>query len=180
MEQRKRPRRPSAERRLPRIDQVEARAGRVWNERKRSGSDQGEGPAAGRWAKDSKRIGDRAEQVVLKHLKDTLSGAAKKSLDWPASRGESPGWDIQYRDSRGREVAVEVKGTTTPSFSNVEVTGNEWQAACRLGRRFCLYLVARCLSKEPVIERVPNPKQMYRKGKIILQPTSFRLELLRR
>lgn len=178
--QRKRPKRPGAKRRLPRIDRVEPHVGAVWNQRKRNGSGQGRSSAARRWSKDSKRIGDRAEEVVFKHLRHTLSGATKRSLDWPASRGESPGWDIKYKDSRGREVAVEVKGTEARRFSNIEISGNEWEAACRLGPRFCLYLVARCLSREPVIERIPNPKQMQRNGNILLQPTSFRLELLRR
>jgi len=180
VERRKRPKRPGANRRLPRIDLVKPRFDPVWNERKQNGNGQGGSPAPRRWSKDLKRIGDRAEEVVFKHLKDTLSGRAKKNLHWRARSGEVPGWDIDYKDANGRKVAVEVQGTGGSSFSNIEITGKEWEAACRLGRQFCLYLVARCRSKEPVIEVLRNLKQMHCNRKILLQPTSFRLELLRR
>jgi len=163
-------------RRLPPIGQIIPQIGRVWfvpkgNRKNKSGS-----PTMKRWSKDSKRIGHRAEQVVFNHLKNTLHGNAKKSLDWPASRRESPGWDIEYKEN-GCEVKVEVKGASASRLFNFEITGNEWEAARRAGQRFWLYLVANCRTKNPVIERIQGPMRMHTKGSIILRPTSFRAEL---
>ena len=47
------------------------------------------------------------------------------------------GWDIEYK-SGGQIIGVEVKATTGSSFSSVELTANEWQAAQRLRQRYRL------------------------------------------
>jgi hypothetical protein len=122
---------------------------------------------------DSKVVGDRAEAVVLSYLRATLPEGQAETVRWVAAAGEKPGWDLEYAGPDGGLIAVEVKGTTGSSFVTFELTRNEWSAAERLGQRYRLALVARCMGAEPVVEFVDDVASMARKGTIRVEPASY-------
>jgi len=122
-------------------------------------------------------VGRRAEEIVIKLLQETLQEEEKRSIRWTSALGKTPGWDIDYIDSDGRIIGIEVKGTTGTSFPNVEITCNEWDAACELQDRFWLYLVTKCFSASPRVQRMQNPAKMKENGDIIVSPVLWKLEL---
>jgi len=113
--------------------------------------------APSRRSRFAKAVGQRAERVVLQFLRQQLDKAEADTLRWVAVQGETPGWDLEYVDSTDRLVAVEVKGTQGPRFLSIDLTKNEWDAACALRDQYWLYLVASCISMEPRIEPVRDP-----------------------
>jgi len=121
-------------------------------------------------------VGRRAEEIVIKLLQETLSEDERKSIRWISRMGETPGWDIDYIDSDGQIIGIEVKGTTGKSFPNVEITCNEWDAAFELQDRYWLYLVTSCFSGTPKVQRINNPSELNNKGEIKVTPLLWKLE----
>jgi hypothetical protein len=124
-----------------------------------------------RRSSQAKIVGDKAEELVLEHLRQTLTPNERKSLRWIADEGQYPGWDIQYESDAHGDVYIEVKGTTGKVFATVEVTANEWIAAEREQDRYWLYLVAGCLSAKPVIEPIQNPASLAKAGQLEVWPS---------
>lgn len=122
----------------------------------------------GGWRRrDSLVVGHRAEAVVKRALE-----ARGFLVDWPASRGETPGWDLSYRDGTDA-VYVEVKGTTGPRFAAVEITANEWIAAQRHREQFHLYLVTECIQANPKLQVIVDPWGVADRGSLDVQPASW-------
>jgi hypothetical protein len=82
-----------------------------------------------------------------------------------AADGETPGWDIQYRDADGELNAVEVKGASGSAFPNFELTQGEFNAARRFGRLYSVYLVADCFSSDPKVQRIHDPAALLQAGR---------------
>lgn len=122
--------------------------------------------------------GMRGEEIVVKYLSDKLMPTERQRIRWVSILGEKPGWDIEYVDSHNRLIAIEVKGTTGKSFPNVEITGNEWEAANRLKDRYWIYLVSDCCSKNPRIQRIQNPFNLKESGKLQVTPMLWRVEFI--
>lgn len=108
-----------------------------------------------RYNRSAKLVGDRAEQIVLRWLATALEGASE--IRWVANEGKTPGWDIQFISSEGREILVEVKGTSETLFSSFELTSNELLAMKRHSDAYWLVLVADCIGTAPAIEVIANP-----------------------
>ncbi len=123
---------------------------------------------------NSTQIGDRAEDIVFRYLKQQLPVPVKESLKWTAQAGEKPGWDIKYYED-GAPVAVEVKGTTGKAFPNVGITANEWVAAQEHGPNYWLYLVTLCSTTSPRIMGIQNPAKLVTSGSWEVKPTKWRL-----
>ncbi|HET9283720.1 MAG TPA: DUF3883 domain-containing protein [Candidatus Angelobacter sp.] len=128
-----------------------------------------------RRSKYSKALGDRAEEIALKHLRQVLSPELADTLKHLPTLGQTPGWDIQYGPDKGF-IAVEVKGTTGRHFSCVEMTTGEWTAAKLLRSRFHLMLVSECDSTSPQIEVIKDPYGQYEVGLITPEPLTWRLQ----
>lgn len=125
----------------------------------------------------SKAIGDRGEEIVLEYLRDQLPRAQADSLRWVAAEGQKPGWDIEYKVS-GAVIGVEVKATQSASFSSIEVTANEWDAACRLGDRYRIALVAEVWAASPGIAFIDDPAGLAEEGTLAVSPLSWRIQRL--
>ncbi|CAA9336651.1 MAG: hypothetical protein AVDCRST_MAG68-3399 [uncultured Gemmatimonadetes bacterium] len=123
----------------------------------------------------AKRIGDRAEDVVMHFLRGTLAAEEAKTLRHPAREGETPGWDIEFTHRDGALVGIEVKGTAGPSFGSIEWTANERNAARRLGARYWLYLVAECTSGNPKVQAIQDPEGEVAEGRMSAEPAVWRL-----
>lgn len=127
----------------------------------------------------AKIVGDRAERAAYKFIQDRVLPIEQgHSLKWVADAGQKPGWDIQYVNSSGELIAVEVKGTTAGSFSCIELTANEWKMAEQLRDRFWVYLIANCDQAIPKINRIQDPFGMFESGKLAVQPIQWRLDLV--
>jgi Domain of unknown function (DUF3883) len=131
-----------------------------------------------RRSRHAKRIGDRAEEIVFKYLKEHLWGEEGESVTWRSKLLETPGWDIDYTNCAGDLIAVEVKGTSGPIFPAIEMTAREWNTAKEKGENYYLYLVANCLSTSPIIQAIQNPYAWYTASKLSAIPITWRLELL--
>lgn len=119
-------------------------------------------------------LGKRGEEIVLKHLRETLSSAEVNTLRWISNEGETPGWDIQYKSGR-KIVAIEVKASGGPSFPSIELSAHEWNAALQLGERYTIALVASVKSREPRLELLTNPARLAEQGQVAVQPAVWRL-----
>lgn len=125
----------------------------------------------------SKQVGDRAELVVLDHLRRTLPSAEAETLRHTAAEGRQPGWDIEYI-SAGALIAVEVKGTTLAQVGAVDITANEWAAAQRMGAHYCLAVVVRAESSRPTIAFEWDPWSSVSQQRLSATPSSWRIERL--
>lgn len=127
--------------------------------------------AAYRKSKRAKEVGDWAEQVVVRFVQERIRGC--KNCIHRAAANETPGWDIDYLDSKGELQCVEVKGTVGAGFAGIEMTANEIQAARTHGENYWLYLVAGCLTDTPRIPLIQNPGAKLSAGEWSAAPTLF-------
>lgn len=126
----------------------------------------------------AKQVGERGEEIVIKHLYETLPENEKSTIKWTSKRGETPGWDIEYLNSTNNLVAIEVKGTTGNSFPNVEITANEWNAANELQERYWIYLVTGTFGINPKIQCLQNPVSLKESGTLRVTPILWKIEMI--
>ena len=135
-----------------------------------------QGSAAGgapRRSKHAKVIGDRAEAIAVRYVREQVAGAI--NVRHVAAERETPGWDIEYTDASGEKIAVEVKGASGSAFANFELTAGELTAAKLLRERYWLFLVCNCLGVSPRIERIQDPFGLIEKGTLAIDPTMWRV-----
>lgn len=126
----------------------------------------------------AKTVGDRAEEIVIKYLEESLPQKEKTSIRWISKAGETPGWDISYYNAENQLVAIEVKGTTGEYFPNVEITANEWNAAIELQERYWIYLVTGSFGINPQIQRLQNPVKLKESGILNVTPILWKIEMM--
>lgn len=131
-----------------------------------------------RISRNAKLVGDRGEEIVLKHLTQTLSSKEKETITWRSHEGETPGWDIDYANLNNILLAIEVKATTENYFSSIEISDNEWSAAMRLADHYYIYLVTKCASRNPQIQILQNPYKLRESGKLLVTPLIWKIELI--
>ena len=78
---------------------------------------------------------------VAKHLRDCSK--------------ENKGWDIEFENTDGDLIAVEVKSTVAASTKSITLTKNEWEQAEKLGPRYVIVIITR-VDGIPHFEEVPN------------------------
>jgi hypothetical protein len=122
----------------------------------------------------SSTFGRRGEEIVLKHLHSALDKQAAKTLRWISNEGPTPGWDIQYKSTKGL-VFIEVKASSSRVFLNVELTANEWAAAKRHRKRYVLYLVTDVTTCDPKVEPVADPFGLVEAGEFRIAPAAWKL-----
>lgn len=129
------------------------------------------GKSGYRRSKRSKAIGDWAERAALKYIQDQVAGCS--DCVHRADIGETPGWDIDYRDASGALQRVEVKGTVAAAFSGVELTVNELTASRTHGAAYWLCLVAGCETPTPKLQMIQDPAAMLAAGDWSATPVVF-------
>jgi SNF2 family DNA or RNA helicase len=72
-----------------------------------------------------------------------------------AGLGDNPGFDLITIRSDGLKRCIEVKGRV--SSGNVDLTRNEWAAACNHRGDYWLYAVFGCATSRPELHRVQDP-----------------------
>jgi len=131
----------------------------------------GGGKSSFRKSKQAKVVGDWAEGIALRYIKEQVAGCT--ACVHRAGDGETPGWDIDYRDADGVLQRVEVKGTVSGAFTGVELTAGEMRAAKAHGEGYWLYLVAGCLTERPKVQAVRNPAALLADGLWAAIPSMF-------
>ncbi len=133
-------------------------------------------PSTGtRYSAYSKLVGDRAEEIAWRWLKDTLPSAESTTLDHVAAKFQFPGWDIEYTTHAGVRIAVEVKGTSGTGMVSLEMTANEWEAAKRERAKYKLLLVSETLAGKPEVDVIDDPAGLLESGDLIVQPSTWRI-----
>lgn len=127
-----------------------------------------------RKSKRAKEVGDWAEYRVVTFLED-IGGCAE--ITHRAARGETPGWDIDYRDPAGVLHRVEVKGTVAGAFTTIDITANELRAASEHGDQYWIFLVASCQTDRPRIQRICNPAERLADGLWTATPAVYSVRL---
>jgi len=128
-----------------------------------------------RRSQQAKRLGDRAEEIVLNWLRSTLQPTPAATVAWLAKQGKTPGWDIEFVDDSGHRISVEVKGTTAANFRSFDVTAQEWAAARTRRQNYWLVLVTECASTTPHVVVIPDPHALLKRGELRIQPVVWRL-----
>jgi hypothetical protein len=79
-------------------------------------------------------------------------------IRWHAQELDFVGWDITSFDVDETEIFIEVKSSVGKTISAVNLTVNEWQAACDAVRRdrYYIYVVTSALSGKPIIDGTPS------------------------
>jgi Holliday junction resolvase-like predicted endonuclease len=138
--------------------------------RKASGAKNGRSGQSRR-SKNAKKVGDWAEARVM----DFLEAKGVSDLIHREAKNERPGWDIDFVDQNGVLQCVEVKGTVGAAFSSVDFTANELKAARQYRDSYQLFLVAKCLTENPLLQIVQNPASRLEVGDWSVEPISYNI-----
>lgn len=111
---------------------------------------------------DRQKFDQNVEAIAMKFVWDyeVSQGAIMKDVSKPplareAGLGNHPGFDLLSTYPDGQQLFIEVKGRAT--VGDVELTENEWIAACNLGDRFWIYAVFNCATSQPQLLRIQDP-----------------------
>lgn len=126
---------------------------------------------------ESKKIGDEAEIFVYNLLKSgDVEGVRKETVKNVAS--EKVGWDLQYEDTLGNFIKVEVKGTVGKQFLNFEITQNELEKLTDPANHYHIYLVAGCRTNRKELQVIENIRELINLGQVTYTPLTYRIELI--
>ena len=128
---------------------------------------------------DVEEIAMRVATLYEQDAGATVRDVSTPPLSRAEGLGENPGFDIRSLRPAGphgpaEARAIEVKGRADSGA--VEVTHNEWAAACTLGRSYWLYVVFDCVSPSPRLLRIPDPFRNLianAKGSFVIQSSSI-------
>lgn len=111
---------------------------------------------------DLDRHDAEVEQVAMDLARafEEAAGAIVKDVHTPelaraAGLTDNPGFDLLSLYPDGRRRAIEVKGRA--NVGDVEVSSNEWSAACNHRDGYWLYAVYDCATPNPRLARVQDP-----------------------
>ncbi|HAA26683.1 MAG TPA: hypothetical protein DCE56_02140 [Cyanobacteria bacterium UBA8553] len=111
---------------------------------------------------DRKRQDKEIEAIAMRKAwgYEESCGAEVKDVSTPrlardAGLTDYPGFDLLSRYPDARQLSIEVKGRA--GIGTVELTENEWVAACNLRDRYWLYVVFNCASSHPRLWRIQDP-----------------------
>lgn len=112
-----------------------------------------------RYSKESRKVGNAGEKLVLKKERMNLIEAQRPDLAemivHEADLGNYPGYDILSYNPDGSRRCIEVKASKG-KISGVIMTNNEKKAAEELGQEFVLAIVENVF-KKPTIQYLSNP-----------------------
>lgn len=125
-----------------------------------------------RLSRRAKELGDRAEECVFNQLAAQEAAGLITALVWLARSGETPGWDIEYRDLPSRaKRRVEVKGALAASIGAFDLTANELNAALEFGPEYGLAFVTDSGTGRPKIFFLWDVARWFRENQLVREPT---------
>jgi SNF2 family DNA or RNA helicase len=127
--------------------------------------------------KDRERNTKEIEAIAVQMAMDyerAYHSAIVTDVSTPASARaaglkDNPGFDLLSKRPDGSQLRIEVKGRARAG--EVEVSENEWAAACNLRDSYWLYVVFDCATAHPRLLRVCDPFQ-----KLITQSRGVRID----
>lgn len=167
-----------------RVEEIEVREFEPRPMRKgRDSSGSGNKRKGRRYSPESRKVGDAGEKAVVLYERKRLMELGRQDLAdrvrWHGPEREFVGWDITSFDDDGSQFFIEVKSSAGKAISCVDLTVNEWEAACHAEKRerYYIYLVTDALSAVPCIERLRNPAAYVDSGQLPCEPIIFELQL---
>ncbi|TCD01218.1 DUF3883 domain-containing protein [Pedobacter psychroterrae] len=136
---------------------------------------QSAGNLSPRYSKESTKIGNQGEKIVIAHLERTLSKIEVETIRHHALENEKYGYDISYVNLAKQTIYLEVKATTAALFNNFLITINELNAARQFGANFKIYLVNNVTSKDVKIEIIENLAELLETKQFSSTPMSFKI-----
>lgn len=131
-----------------------------------------------RRSRQAKATGDKAELLIYRLLQEgKIKNVTAREVKHVAH--EKLGWDIEYTNPDGEKVCVEVKGSAADRFSNFELTQNELDKLHEHKDHYHFYLVANCLSSQPVIQIIDDMAERLARQSAQVTALTYRLELLK-
>lgn len=127
-------------------------------------------------SKNSTKIGNHGEKLIMTHLTATLHEDEIKTLSHHAIKNEKFGYDISYTNLMKETVYIEVKATTAPLFNNFLITVNELSAAKEFGNQYKIYLVNNVTSTDVKIEIIENISSLLNEQSYTSTPMSFKIQ----
>ena len=137
-----------------------------------------------RYSPESRKVGDAGERVVMSYERERLIRRGRQDLAdrvrWHGPEREFCGWDVTSFDDCGNELFIEVKSSIGKVISCVNLTVNEWEAACDAARRdrYYIYIVTNALSATPNIE-LRNPASYVDGRQLSCEAIVYELQLIR-
>ena len=140
---------------------------------------QGGGTKNRRISKESKKIGDKGEEIVfdLEVAKLKKLGRDPSAIKWLAREGITPGWDITSVDEAGQPLHIEVKASIGAGVSNLVLTANEYSAAKDHKSKYCIYLVTNVMKERPTIEIIRDPLKRIKSGELTAEISAWLIGL---
>lgn len=124
-----------------------------------------------RISRRAKKLGDRAEECVFKHLELAQAEGRITGLRWLAREGLTPGWDIQYEELPSRTLRrVEVKGAIADKIGAFDLTAKELAAALEHGTGFGLALVTNSAASQPTIYYLWDVARWFSESRLVREP----------
>ena len=129
---------------------------------------------------DKKRQDAIVEMIAMRMAVafEESEGAVVQDVHTPelaraAGLQDNPGFDLLSRRRNGEKRCIEVKGKAR--IGDVDVSANEWPAACNLGSQYWFYVVFDCASAHPQLLRVQDPfnKLLARARSFLIDETSI-------
>ncbi|WP_285056634.1 DUF3883 domain-containing protein [Pedobacter ginsengisoli] len=129
-----------------------------------------------RYSKESTKIGNQGEKVVISYLERTLSKKEVETINHHAIKNEKYGYDISYVNAAKDTIYIEVKATTAALFNNFLITINELNAAKQFGKNFKIYLVNNVTSEDVKIEIIEDLAELLNMNHYLSTAMSFKIE----
>jgi superfamily II DNA or RNA helicase len=129
---------------------------------------------------DKKRQDAVVEMIAMRMAVafEEADGAVVQDVHTPelarkAGLPDNPGFDLLSKRRNGEKRCIEVKGKAR--IGDVDVSANEWPAACNLGSQYWFYVVFDCASAHPQLLRVQDPfnKLLARARSFLIDETSI-------
>jgi superfamily II DNA or RNA helicase len=129
---------------------------------------------------DKKRQDAVVEMIAMRMAVafEEADGAVVQDVHTPelarkAGLQDNPGFDLLSKRRNGEKRCIEVKGKAR--IGDVDVSANEWPAACNLGSQYWFYVVFDCASAHPQLLRVQDPfnKLLARARSFLIDETSI-------
>jgi hypothetical protein len=129
---------------------------------------------------DKKRQDAVVEMIAMRMAVafEEADGAVVQDVHTPelarkAGLQDNPGFDLLSKRRNGEKRCIEVKGKAR--IGDVDVSANEWPAACNLGSQYWFYVVFDCASAHPQLLRVQDPfnKLLARARSFLIEETSI-------
>jgi hypothetical protein len=131
--------------------------------------------------KKRKKIGNWGEEFVFNALKKDYGINSGYTIVWSNENGDTgKGYDIIIKREGYEPEFVEVKSKTQDTDELIEVTGTQWETARTLfeqgsGDRYSICVVHNPGTMDARIERLVNPFNLWREGKLFAHPINLRL-----